>query len=150
MPESRDKMSWARLVVGAAALLAWALAAQPAGAEVSHEFGTAITGSGATALSSPTDIAVDQSDHDLYVTDTGNHRVEKFNEAGEFILMFGKEVNETEVNAAAPASEQDVCSKQSGDTCKKGARRIATGAVRGTGVRRCGQLLRGRGRRVRR
>ncbi len=121
MPESRDKMSWARLVVGAAALLAWALAAQPAGAEVSHEFGTAITGSGATALSSPTDIAVDQSDHDLYVTDTGNHRVEKFNEAGEFILMFGKEVNETEVNAAAPASEQDVCSKQSGDTCKKGA-----------------------------
>ena len=41
-------------------------------------------------LSGPTDVGIDQTTHDFYVTDPGNHRVEKFDSAGNFILMFGK------------------------------------------------------------
>ena len=33
--------------------------------------------------------------HDLYVADTGNNRVEEFTPSGAFVLMFGKEVNAT-------------------------------------------------------
>ena len=34
-------------------------------------------------LSGPKDVEVDQSSRDIYVTDSGNHRVEKFDAAGE-------------------------------------------------------------------
>ncbi len=40
-------------------------------------------------LSDPGGVAVDQADGDVYVADTGNNRVEKFNASGEFLLAFG-------------------------------------------------------------
>ncbi len=43
--------------------------------------------------------------------------VEKFGPSGEFILMFGKEVNKTEVMLHGSEAEQDVCTAFSGDTC---------------------------------
>ena len=49
-------------------------------------------------LSGPTDVAVDQSTHDLYVTDPGNHRIEKFSPSGQFLLMFGSGVNSGTAN----------------------------------------------------
>ncbi len=68
-------------------------------------------------LSNPTDVAVDNSSgdsaHDVYVTDPTNHRIEKFDSAGDFILMFGKEVNAT--------TGEDVCTAASGDVCQAGA-----------------------------
>ena len=60
-------------------------------------------------LSEPIDIAVDQATEDVYVTDSGHHRVEKFGPQGAFILMFGLEVNKTAVEASRPVSEQNVC-----------------------------------------
>jgi hypothetical protein len=36
---------------------------------------------------------------DIYIADTGNNRVQELSQTGEFLLMFGEEVNETKVNA---------------------------------------------------
>jgi hypothetical protein len=47
-------------------------------------------------LSDPSSVAVDYSSGlssgDVYVADPNNHRVEKFDATGHFILMFGKDV----------------------------------------------------------
>jgi hypothetical protein len=92
------------------------LTAAPALALETHVFSTSFTGSGTNALSNPTDIAVDNSSgtsqHDIYVTDPANHRVEKFDSSGNFILMFGQGVNSGTGNpnvctAAGPPT--DVC-----------------------------------------
>jgi len=57
-------------------------------------------------------VAVDSSG-DVYVADKLNHRVQKFNSAGEFLLMFGGEVNKT--------TKANVCTKASGDECGAGS-----------------------------
>ena len=88
-----------------------ALSAAPAFAG-SHAFLTNITGSGTNTLGRPIDVAVDQTSHDIYVTDPTNYRVEKFDSSGNFILMFGKEVDAT--------TGGNVCSAASGDTCQAG------------------------------
>jgi hypothetical protein len=43
-------------------------------------------------------IGVDDSTHDVYVSDQGNHRVEKFDSAGNFLLAFGANVGGPGVN----------------------------------------------------
>lgn len=43
-------------------------------------------------LSKPGGIAVNDTTHDVYVTDPGNHRVEEFSASGEFLLAFGANV----------------------------------------------------------
>jgi hypothetical protein len=48
--------------------------------------------------SEPGGVAVDDAAHDVYVTDTGNHRVEKFAPSGEFLLAFGADVGGPGVN----------------------------------------------------
>ncbi len=78
-------------------------------------------------LSGPTDVAVDQSTGDLYVTDPANHRVEKFSPTGEFLLMFGQEVNKNgsdvctaaeECQPGVPAPETEPCaSRGNGTSC---------------------------------
>jgi len=55
--------------------------------------------------------SLDMSDGDVYVEDSANHRIEKFGPDGEFILMFGGEVNRT--------TKADVC--LDGEECKAGA-----------------------------
>ena len=64
-------------------------------------------------LASPTGIAVDNSSGpsagDLYVVDGGNRRVEKFGPSGEFILMFGGEVDLTTGGGVCTAASQDIC-----------------------------------------
>ncbi len=74
-------------------------------------------------LSGPTNVAIDESTgggHDLYVTDPGHARIEKFDSEGHFLLMFGKEVDETKVQLKASESEQNVCTAASGDVCQTG------------------------------
>jgi hypothetical protein len=72
------------------------------------------------------DTGHDASEGDVYVADQNDHRIEKFDAAGDFLLMFGREVNETKVdereagNATISAAEEDICSAQSGDKCKAG------------------------------
>ncbi len=118
--------------------------AAPASALNKHVFSTSFAGSGPNALantgngpqgeglSSPSDVAVDQSTHDLYVTDPENHRVEKFSPSGEFILMFGEGVNkgvaeaikakEAHGESPTPAELQaeGVCTSEPGEECQPG------------------------------
>ena len=109
----------------AALALAAALAA-PASANVSHVFAGAFGSASSTPvnpypLAGPNDVEVDQASHDIYVTDPGHHRVEKFDSAGHLILMFGDGVDQN--------TGGDVCTVASGHICKAG--------VSGSGV---GQL----------
>jgi hypothetical protein len=98
----------------AAALLALLVFAIPAGAAEVHQFKTSFgaSGSGSGQFSNNKGIAIDQSDGSVYVVDSGNYRVQKFDAAGNFVLMFGKGVNET--------ISGDICTAASGNTCKAG------------------------------
>lgn len=62
-------------------------------------------GSGPGQLKGPSAAAVDDATHDVYVADTGNNRVEEFTAAGAFVLMFGKEVNETKKTNVCTSAE---------------------------------------------
>ncbi len=93
------------------------IAAVPASAAVSHVYTGSYAAAGSTPanpypVSGPTDVEVDQASNDFYVTDPADHRVEKFDSAGNFILMFGKGVDQT--------TGDDVCTAASGDTCQTG------------------------------
>jgi DNA-binding beta-propeller fold protein YncE len=71
-------------------------------------------------------IAVDQATGNIYVQDDVNWRVDEYTASGQFVLMIGKEVNETKDDAAgATEAEKNLCAIASGDICKAG--------VRGTG-----------------
>lgn len=64
-------------------------------------------------------VAVDQSSHDVYVTDPVNRRVEKFDSAGHFLLMIGKEVNKGKAEAGTfTEAEQNLCA--AGEECQPG------------------------------
>ena len=102
------------------------IAAAPVAAEVSHVYTGSYAAAGSTPanlypVSGPTDVGVDQASQDLYVTDPGHHRVEKFDSAGNFILMFGKGVDET--------TGADVCTAASGDSCQAGTSSSAPGGL---------------------
>ncbi len=92
------------------------LTAAPAFGLATNAFTTTFAGSGTNALSNPAAVAVDNSTGssagDVYVTDPVNHRVEKFGPTGEFLLMFGKDVNQT--------TGGDVCTAISGNVCQVG------------------------------
>ncbi len=81
-------------------------------------------GSGPGQIGSGLSVAVEQPSHDIYVSEARNGRVQKFDPAGEFLLMFGKGVNETKVGEpGSTESEQDLCTKaniEAGDTCAAG------------------------------
>jgi hypothetical protein len=70
----------------------------PAGAVYTHvltkSIGEAGSGDGQVALSPTTQsggsgVAVDDATHDVYVADTGNHRIDEFSAAGTFIRAWG-------------------------------------------------------------
>jgi hypothetical protein len=119
----------ASLAFVVATACALGLTAAPAFAGPSHVFSTTFGAADSTPanpypLSNPADTAVDNSSgssaHDVYVTDPANHRVEKFDSSGNFILMFGKGVDQT--------TGGDVCTATSGDTCQAGASDSSPGA----------------------
>ena len=67
------------------------------------------------------------------MADPANHRVEKFDASGHFLLMFGKEANATRVKereAGEPvtAAEEDVCTAASGNVCQEGKSGSTPGA----------------------
>jgi NHL repeat len=86
-------------------------------------FTGSFAGVGETAMASPVAVAVDQSSRDVYVADAGNHRIEKFDSSGSFILMFGKTVDQT--------TGGDVCTAASGDKCQPGVAADASGSPAG-------------------
>jgi hypothetical protein len=115
----------ASAVAGVVAVITGTLliAASPAAARF-HEYSGSFYGSGTDALQEPHGIAVDNSSGpssgDVYVTDLATFRVEKFDSAGNFILMFGREVNKTAVDESGTEAEEDLCTATSGDECQAG------------------------------
>jgi DNA-binding beta-propeller fold protein YncE len=81
---------------------------------------------GSGLLAGPLGAAVDQSSGNVYVTDSGHHRVTEFDATGDFILTFGSNVNLTAVEAGGTEEERDVCTAASGDVCQEG---VAGGGV---------------------
>ena len=65
--------------------------------QFASDFGSA--GSGDGQLNNPQDVAVDNSSGDIYVADTGNHRVVKLDSSGHFVSAWGWGVSDG--NAAA-------------------------------------------------
>lgn len=57
---------------------------------------------------------------DIFVREGENNRVQEFGPSGQFILMFGGDVNRTKVEAAASEAERNLCTEASGDTCQAG------------------------------
>ena len=110
-----------------AAVVALLVSAAPANAASSSHALTGTIGASTSAhpdpypLAAPTDVEVDQATHDIYVTDPDNHRVEKFTEEGEFLLMFGKAVNQT--------TGGNVCPEHNGDVCQPGSSGNNAGAL---------------------
>jgi hypothetical protein len=76
------------------------------------------TGGGEFGAEGPQSVVVDQNTANVYVQDFSNWRIQEFTAAGEFVLMFGKEVNET--------TKVNVCTAEeitkSGVKCKTGVR----------------------------
>jgi hypothetical protein len=57
----------------------------------------------------------------LYVADGGSKRVQIFTSAGEFVAMFGWDVNKTrEEEAGATQAERNICTAVSSDICQAG------------------------------
>lgn len=69
------------------------------------------TGSGPGQFDRPEGLEID-SEGNLYVVDFDNHRVQKFDAEGNFILMFGGEVNQS--------TNANVCTAASDDSCGVG------------------------------
>lgn len=82
--------------------------------------GVGLEGAGAGQITA-LNVAVDPTSHDIYASDWIFHRVQKFSPTGEFILMFGKEVNKTAVAEHKSEAEQNVCTAASHDICGAGA-----------------------------
>ena len=89
-----------------------------------HLFSTSFAGSGASALLTPDSVAIDQSTNDVFVSDPAAHRVEEFTSTGEFILMFGKDVDQS--------TGSNVCTAESHDTCQVGTAASTPGAFSST------------------
>jgi hypothetical protein len=86
----------ALFVVGTLAVVLCALGVAPALANSSHVFSTAFgeAGSGDGQLELRTGegssgVAVNSGTHDVYVADTGNHRVDEFSPSGAFVRAWG-------------------------------------------------------------
>ncbi len=77
------------------------------------------SGSGDGQLLNPQDVAVDDSTGDIYVADTGNHRVMKFDSSGHFLAAWGWGVTD-----GAPISE--VCTSG----CRAGISGLGAGQFR--------------------
>lgn len=78
-------------------------------------------GTEAGAFSDPSAVAVDPLSGNVYVAEPSvNERVDKYTSTGQFVLMIGKEVNETKDNTpGATAAEKNLCAV-SVDVCKSG------------------------------
>lgn len=91
--------------------------------------GTAATAAsaGAGQLSNALGVAVDHSGY-VYVVDQTVRRVQKFSPAGEFVLMFGGDVNKTKLEeVGSTPAERNVCTAASGNVCKAGTSGTAQG-----------------------
>ncbi len=71
-----------------------------------------VGGAEAGALTDPSAVAVDPVTGNVYIAETSLYRVEEYSPSGQFILMIGREVDET--------THGNVCTLASKDACKTG------------------------------
>ena len=87
-------------------------------------------GTGAGQFGSPQGVALDSAGN-LYVVDHGlpsNRRVQKFSPTGQFLLMFGGEVNKTRSEeVGSTEAQRNLCTAASGDVCQKGSEGTGNG-----------------------
>jgi DNA-binding beta-propeller fold protein YncE len=91
-PSAGSSMPWRGALAALLSLLALALlGATPALGAQLHKFAFSFgsAGSGNGEFANNTHLAVDQTSGDVYVADTGNGRVQKFDEDGNFLAAFG-------------------------------------------------------------
>jgi hypothetical protein len=89
-------------------------------------------GGGSDALAQVQSIVTDPNTGMVYVQDLTNWRVDKYSPEGQFVLMIGKEVNETKDKIpGATTEERNVCTAASGDICKAGVHDLAEGGEKG-------------------
>ena len=90
------------------------------------------------SLTDPMGVAADQASDDVYVTDPGNFRIERFDASGNLVSIFGGEVNKTKVEereeqeakdepVTVTVQEVDLCTVASHDTCQPGAEGVDPG-----------------------
>jgi hypothetical protein len=121
------------LLAIAVGLLALGLSAASAGAETVHVFTQTFSGNplAGTAFNNPKGIAVDGSSGAnfgaVYVADSNNNRISKFNAAGQFQLMWGINVNEG-------SGDPNVCTNAGAptDICKPASSAFVPGSVVGS------------------
>ncbi|HEY3829467.1 MAG TPA: NHL repeat-containing protein [Solirubrobacteraceae bacterium] len=90
--------------------------------------GTFSAAPGAFEYSEGVAVAVEDSSN-IYVADSGNERIQELTDTGEFVLMFGQEVNATkDATPGATAVEKDICTAASKNACKAGTIGAGTGA----------------------
>jgi len=76
-----------------------------------------LEGGGAGEFASASGLAVDANGN-VYVREVSNHRMQKFDSAGRFVLTAGGEVNETKsAEGGSSQAERNLCTKASGDQC---------------------------------
>jgi hypothetical protein len=63
----------------------------------------------------------------VYITDKANHRVQELTPAGQFVSMFGWEVNRTKSEEGAPQAERNICTAISHNVCQAGTEGTAPG-----------------------
>ncbi|HWO15428.1 MAG TPA: hypothetical protein VNM89_01795 [Solirubrobacterales bacterium] len=85
-----------------------------------------VSGVGVGQLNLAQGIAVDLVGN-VYVVDFSNRRVQKFDSEGNFLLMFGGNVNKTKVEAAAPEGQRNLCPVDPGDVCQTGTQGTGNG-----------------------
>lgn len=79
-----------------------------------------IEGTGSGQLLGPNGLAVDGGGN-VYVLDTAARRVTKYSPDGDFVLMFGGEVDKTKTEeAGSTEAERNLCTAVSGDACQAG------------------------------
>jgi DNA-binding beta-propeller fold protein YncE len=67
---------------------------------------------------------------DIYIADRLNQRIQELTDTGEFVLMFGQEVNATkDTTPGATTVEKDICTAASKSVCKAGTIGAGAGAL---------------------
>jgi hypothetical protein len=100
---------------------------------------TGTSGASAGMFNEAADIAVEQASGAVFVVDASNHRLEKFNSSGKFLLAFGMDVNTVKTKALASppsAAEQKAANLcVAGEECQAGIAGTAEGAFESLGNR---------------
>jgi NHL repeat len=97
------KEAWGKDVDSANPSTAYERCLAPVGAEADHCTAGA-SGTLGGELSGPGGIAINQSSGNVYVIDTGNLRIQEFDENGNFVRAFGKDVVQTGQSGDNPAA----------------------------------------------